>query len=346
MSTAYHIVNYRKFEAQSTSLKGKTLEALCRAALDSKDDQGVILWSRVQDRVMPVQSEDGRQVVLNRVADLKSAIFGEMCLVQSNRLQSLLQLRASEASLSAITVAQIFGLQDSEAPKGSQFIRGMAYWLAVNNNLFFVKTNAMSALLINVYFDWLFRAAGSALPEGAKFQLQAEFDRAQFAGDIGEVRSLRISGKSTPQLAVRPVLAEDAPDKKTTRKVADRFFQFDRAVPVVEAILGREKATSLVDSLGPREYLAVDASVKVKGSRTAESRAKFKEVTNEIADTTDGTVRVEGKDGKLSEGDAILRTNMPFSLEHEGGNLLEFHNVADQLQVVYSRFVHDGKISA
>jgi hypothetical protein len=37
---------------------------------------------------------------------------------------------------------------------------------------------------------------------------------------------------------------------------------------------------------------------------------------------------------------------MAFNLPHEGSNLLEFDNVADQLQEVYSRFVKDGKIKA
>jgi hypothetical protein len=37
---------------------------------------------------------------------------------------------------------------------------------------------------------------------------------------------------------------------------------------------------------------------------------------------------------------------MPFLVGHEGSNLLDFDNVADQLQEVYSRFVQDGKIKA
>jgi hypothetical protein len=47
----------------------------------------------------------------------------------------------------------------------------------------------------------------------------------------------------------------------------------------------------------------------------------------------------------MTDEDAILRTRMPFALAHEGGYLLEFENVADQLQEVYVRFVKDGKIS-
>ena len=55
-------------------------------------------------------------------------------------------------------------------------------------------------------------------------------------------------------------------------------------------------------------------------------------------------MRIQGSDGVVSGGDAILRTRMPFSVEHEGSSFLDFDNVADQLQEVYRRFVQDGKI--
>ena len=119
-----------------------------------------------------------------------------------------------------------------------------------------------------------------------------------------------------------------------------------QAIPIVEALLGKPKADSLVESLGPREYLAVDATVKVRGHRTGESKAKFQSIVNDIADMSDANVQIEGKDGGVLNGDAILRTRMPFNLPYEGSNLLEFDNVADQLQEVYSRFVKDGKITA
>ena len=50
---------------------------------------------------------------------------------------------------------------------------------------------------------------------------------------------------------------------------------------------------------------------------------------------------------ELQEGpEGPIRTRMPFNVPHDGSTLLEFENVADQLMVVYSRFVQDGKIDA
>ncbi len=72
----------------------------------------------------------------------------------------------------------------------------------------------------------------------------------------------------------------------------------------------------------------------------------MKELANELADRSDEKVQIEASDGTVSQGDAILRTRMPFNVPHNGSSLLEFDNVADQLMTVYSRFVQDGKIDA
>jgi hypothetical protein len=224
----------------------------------------------------------------------------------------------------------------------------MAYWLSIENHLFFVKTQSMTADYIHAYLQWLLKKGTNTIAEDVVFSLRAEFDKSQIAGDIGEIRSLRVSGNAGPQMAVTPPVLEERQSRlvRTSRTVAAKFVEFGQAVPVVEALLGKAKAESLVESLGESEYLAVDASVKVKGRRTAETQAQLRDIANDLADMTDAKVQIEGKDGKISGGDAILRTRMPFHLPHEGSNLLEFDKVSDQLQEVYSRFVKDGKIKA
>ena len=344
MSITYHMVHYRRFEAGATALKGKTLENLCRDALNTNDGSST-LWARPQDRVFDVGDSDKRQIFLNKVADLSSAVFGEMCLVQTRDLQALLNMNPSEVKLSELTTATVYDLDEREAPKGSQFIRGLAYWLAIGNHVLFVKTHSMTAELVQLYLDWLLKSRGKVVDPALTFVLNAEFDKTATAGDIGEIRNLRVAGKSAPQV----INIEGETEKrevKTSRRVADKFAEMQQAVPIVRALFGPMKANSLIESLGPEEYLAVEASVKVRGRRTEESRKKFQAIANDLADESDARVQIEGKDGQIRDGDAILRTRMPFHLPHEGSNLLEFDNVADQLQEVYARFVKDGKITA
>lgn len=339
------MVHYRRFEADAKALSGKTLEGLCREALNTSNGAS-LLWSRPEDRVLDVSDGEGRKIFLNKVADLSSAVFGEMCLAQDRDLQALLRMQPSEIKLSDLTTATVYDLDEREAPTGSQFIRGLAYWLAIGNHIFFVKTHSMTHELVRVYIDWLLKIRGAVVDPGVAIALDAEIDKTKTAGDIGEIRSLRVTGKAAPQIAVS--VPEEPQDREvaTSRRIADKFVQMQQAVPIVEALFGKKKADSLVESLGPEEYLSVEASVKVRGRRTEKSRAKFQGIANDLADASDAKVQIEGKDGRIIDGDALLRTRMPFHLPHEGSSLLEFDNVADQLQEVYSRFVKDGKITA
>lgn len=343
MATAYHIVHYRKIVSGGVERLPVTFEAACRNALSEQNHAGIQLWNRVQDRIFTDPEGMQQQIILNRVADLTSSVFGEICLVDTRSLQALIQQTASTVSLSSLTVAEIYELQETKAPSGTQFVRGMAYWLAIGDHLLFVKTNSMSPRLMQKYLSWLVQGKKGSFPIDTSFVLQAEFDKSQISGDIGDIRGLRVKGGSAPQF-VANVVSDEVKEVSTTKKVADRFVQFTQAIPIIQALLGADKTKSLVDSLGPEEYLAVDASVKVRGKRTAASKAKLKELTTTLDDLTDGTIQVEGKSGKISDGDAVLRMTMPFHLVEEGASLLEFNNVADQLQEVYSRFVRDGMI--
>jgi hypothetical protein len=346
MPTAYHVVHYRRLDF-GADWDGKTLEGLCRQSLDAESASKIALWERAQDRIFEVRNENDRQILLNKVADLSSAVFGELCLIQRQDLQTLIELKTSKVQLSDKTMAEIFNLGERAAPAGSQFVRGMLYWMTIGNHVFFVKTHSMTPSYLHEYLSWLLSERTSTIDRATTFTLRAELDRAQVTDDIGEIRSLRLSGKSAPQIAMFPISDEsEGRVIRTARTVADRFVDFAQALPVVEALFGKTRTDSLVNSLGKDEYLSVDATVKVRGRRTAESRARLREIVNDVADMTEAKVQVVGKDGTISEGDAILRTRMPFDLPYEGSNLLEFDNVADQLQEVYTRFVKDGKIAA
>lgn len=345
--STYHMVHYRRFARANGTASNPLFEQICRNALSARSAVSVPLWERAGDRVYAYPAPEDRQILLNRVADLNSAVFGELCLVQAKDLQALIELKAQKVQLSDLTTAEIYALSERSAPQGSQFLRGLLYWLAIGDHLFFVKLNAITSSNMQDYFTWLLQSGASGLQQGASVAFQAEFDPSVVKGDVGDIRNLRVSGKAAPHVSIAPPQPENKETVvETTKRVADKFLQSAMAVPVVEALLGKAKTESLVKSLGPEEYLAVDAAVKVRGKRTAESRQKIREIATEVADLTDAEVRIDGKDGTVRDGDAILRVRMPFSISQDGSNLLEFDNVADQLQEVYRRFVADGKIGA
>jgi hypothetical protein len=344
MATAYHMIHYRKFEGDADPLA--TLEVLCRTALGRANAAGNTLWTRADDRMFDLRDETGGKILLNKVADLSSAVFGEMCFVESRGLQALLHLTASKVQLSDLTVAEIYDLQERSAPSGSQFIRGLAYWLSIGNHLLFVKTQAMTPDRIHAYLNWLLKECTRTAAADLVFRLRAELDRAAHAGDVGDIRRLKLSGNSPPRMVAAIEEEHQTRVRQTERSRRERKFVTERAEQISRLVFGERETQSLLDTLGPNEYLAAEASIAVRGRRTEASKRKMRELVDQIADESDAKIQVEGKDGQISDGDAILRTRMPFNVPHDGSSLLDFENVADQLQEVYSRFVLDGKIVA
>lgn len=345
--TTYHMVQYRRFQRGAGVAAQPSFETMCRTVLDDHGASPQPLWKRAGDRVFSYPVPDARQILLNRVADLKSAVYGEMCLVQGKDLQAIIEMTPSNVQLSDLTTAEIYALSERTAPKGSQFLRGLLYWLAIGDHLFFVKLHSITPTNMQDYFDWFLRRASSGLPHGSSVSFQAEFDPSVVNGDVGDVKSLHIKGTAAPQLRVATTTDEAAPKlTERARRIADSIMESAKAVPVFEAVLGKAKTESLVSSLGPEEYLSADTALKIRGRRTEASRAKVREIATEVAEMTDAQVQIEGKDGILRDGDAILRVKLPFSIPQDGSSLLEFDNVADQLQEVYRRFVADRKIPA
>jgi len=70
MATSYHMVHYRYFEPHT---KGKTLEVLCRSALDNKD-KGLTLWERVGDHA-PVRGLPVKHPLMHRTRTVDYAII-------------------------------------------------------------------------------------------------------------------------------------------------------------------------------------------------------------------------------------------------------------------------------
>ena len=284
MAPAYHMVHYRRFELlTSPSSKSTSLEALCREALNQQGKNAATLWDRPNDRFQSIEAPVGCQILLNKVVDLSSAVFGEMCLVQEKGLQAFLEMKQSRVKLSNLTVAEVFGLAEREAPQGFQFIRGLAYWLIIGNHLFFLKLQALGSNHIDEYLGWLLRVQTTTLPASQGFKLQAEFDRSQINGGVGEVKSLRLAGKSASSLMVAPKADDTVRSVATERLVAARQFITDQARPIAVAVLGEIKTESLIASLGPTEYLTADANLSVRGRRTENSKQKLIEIAGELS---------------------------------------------------------------
>lgn len=342
---AYHMVHYREFSHDKDGVS-KSMEDLVRTKLSSIGPSGTPRWEAIQDRLHELKSMQGLEIVINRVADLSSAVFGEMCLIHRDGLQALLNLTAEKKKLSQLTMAEIYSLTESGAPDGTRYVRGLSYFLIMGSHFFFIRTQSLNPNHIKEYFEWLLTNSSEDLGPDGTISMESKFDRSVVGENIGEVKALRVTGPSFPQMSITPADEEERKQRAVTRKVADGFVQFGEAFEIIKNLLGPAKAESLAKSLGPKKRLVVDATVKVRGTRTEASRDRMRNLASELDSMTEGKITVEGKDGRITDRDVVLRTKMPFAIEKDGSHLFDFDNVADQLQTVYKRFVEDGLIKS
>ena len=344
--TVYHMVHYREFSHDNAAQSSTTLENLVRSRLSAVGPHGVIRWESIEDRVLDLQDGSGMEIILNRVADLSSAVFGEMCLAHQNGVQALLNLTAKKHQTSTLTLAEVYSLLEQGAPEGSRYVRGLAYFLIIGNHIFFIRTQLLNPEGIEQYLRWLLTFGAGGMPMATTMSLESRFDKAALGGDIGDVKALRVSGPSFPQMQITPINKKQERERSTTKKIADKVIEFGQAFELASTLLGPANAKRLAESLGPKERLVVDATVRVRGTRTETSKSEMSNLAKQLDGLTEGKITIEAKDGKITDKDVILRTNMPFNADENGKSLLDFDNVADQLQKVYNRFVEDKKIVA
>src|SRR3546814_15876013 len=100
-----------------------------------------------------------------RISDWSSDVCSSdlMCLAQEKDMQALLNMKPSQMELSDLTTATVYDLDERVAPKGSQFVRGLAYWITIGNHVLFVKTHSMTPELVRLYLDWLLKSRGAVV---------------------------------------------------------------------------------------------------------------------------------------------------------------------------------------
>ena len=304
----YHMVHYREFSIVGASTL--SLEAQARQQLSANGPSGNTRWASIADRLMSLNDGSGLELVLNKVADLSSAVFGEMCLIHNNGVQALLKLEAEKHQLSSITMAEIYSLMESGAPTGTRYVRGLAYFLAIGQHLFFIRTQSLTPEHIRTYIDWLLKTQPGGLAPSDSISLESKFDKSVVGGNIGEIKALKVGGPSFPQMTVQPANDKETKERATTRKIAEKFIQFDQAYNLAKALLGDSNAKKLAESLGPKERLVVDATVKIRGTRTEESKAKMKDLASQLDGLTEGKITVEGKDGRMQDKDVMATMHL------------------------------------
>jgi hypothetical protein len=147
---------------------------------------------------------DGRKVLLNRVADLSSAVFGEMCLMQNHDSQAPFELKTSTGPAVEFNDGRDIHSQREGCAEGIAIRAGGGLLARYRQSRFLRENPRHDGEIYSLVHRLAAQDTNFHHPCVGGVKLQAEFYKSQLAGDIGDIRSLRMSGKAAPHLTVVP----------------------------------------------------------------------------------------------------------------------------------------------
>ncbi|WP_432284955.1 hypothetical protein SLT36_26115 [Aminobacter sp. BA135] len=193
MSSKRCKIHYRKLRRDNGQFPSESLSAKIQQALNTRKGASRIGES-VQHRIAEVPKQEGYRRFLNDFYETDEYVFGDICLFSPGEMQALLQLSADPAHPTLDEVMKAWAIAESKAPAGHEYLHGIAYWLAIGDHFYQIQHVTLQAKSMEEYLTWLLRDQSGAISGAQYVELQAEFDRDQVGGDLGDVRSIEIGG--------------------------------------------------------------------------------------------------------------------------------------------------------
>lgn len=325
-------VHYRRLTRTANLLAGQSLADAVGQALQSS--QYAPDW---QSRVMrPIDNPDVRRFVNNSHIDVGST-FGDLSSFTRDEMQAIIS--TGQVATPTVNVADI------PAPTGGDYLHGMAYWLLVGDHCYVIQHTNVRTKALEAYLSWLLRGAGS-LQQDQQITLQASFDVQGKTGDVGDLTGIEIGG-IVPD---RPHTA-DSDSGVSSRAVQVQHDLEERAPPLrvgwdwLVALLGSTEADRIMSRVPNGAALKVTLQVGYVALKRHLSRRAMDDLAVAVRNLDDGEVRIRGRKGRISGGEARLHMPVNVKLMRENGNLLDLVDVHEQLERVHSAFLEEGRIT-
>lgn len=334
-------VHYRKLNREDAGFPEITLyEALTRAM--DHPISGVKMADNWQLRVAGVPSNSDHRRFLNDFHHDGEVFFGNLCLFSPNGLQALIE---EDPGASVVDIAE------ETAPDGTEYLHGIAYWMAVRDHFFIVQHVSIQAKALEEYLTWLLRDQSDVIDNGHEVRLSSVFDRNQLGGDLGDISTIevgglvpetvRIDGGVAPLATPGEVVEYDAHEQLGDRVVKG----YQRSREVLEAAIGSMATRQLIESVPDEAALEVNLSIGYRSRKRRIRREFMAGLEDSLRNMPDGEIRVKSKDAMVVGQDVRLQTVVPIDRVRENSNLLDNQRAREKLTEVYRRFLADGQIS-
>ena len=317
-------VQYRKLDDVASAFGARTLQQAISACL--KETRGSALLSD-DPNVRQFGDDAYGTLVLNLYDDEKEYFFGEIVRFEPGADLPLLQIG---------TGVKAYNLTQAKAPDGHEPLRGVLYFMAIDNHLVLIEVDVSSARAER-YLSWLLSEASLILKKGSHVILVAELTAASGSGlQLSKVDEVVFRPKPFAPDQLYGMAGSQIVD---TVETATRGVAETNALEVLKAA-GMDEADIQKFAAGGTE-LEVTLQIKFKGQRR--KRMLSIEDTNRLLrNIPDDELTLKGPGGRQKNG-KIEKLSYPANIETVG-SLLKTSDVARALFEGYKSFVANGYI--
>ncbi len=335
-------VHYRRFDPNQNGWSKGNLQSMLTSALGNRVASGLTVNDDWSARTLPVPGEPQLKRFAHNITVAPTDIAGTLCLFSPDDWAPVL-IREGAASAHKSLDEALREVEIAERPplEGEDYLRGVAYWLVVNDHLFVVQHTSIQTKAFEEYFKMLFDMTG-VTTEGETFGLKAVFNKTVVGGDLEEIMAVEVGGILSHGLP--EIISTEAKIIEEQETIGRTTSRFDKALDVLKAVFGEPDAERILRDIPQEAELEVDVRFGYKTRRRGVSRAALADIARSARNLPDGEVTAFGKDGKQIGDDLRLSLPMPFELLREHGALLDLEDARTQLMRVYQRFIEDGKI--
>lgn len=309
-----------------------------RGKQTSAQDQGTRLIDDWRLRITGAPDDPDQQRFINESQLGVDYVFANLCAYALNEMQSVVATNLDGPSVA---------IQDLAAPGGTDFLHGIAYWLVVGDHCYVVQHTRVRTKALEEYLTWLLRDATSTVTDVVA--LQATFD---VESDLGDISGVEIGGlvpetvrDETPeQLSVGAPTSSDR-IVESRRSLGERLAPLSRAREVLETVFGTVETERIMSRIPSEAALQVKLLISYLSKSREVDRTPLRDLGIAVRNLDDGEVRVRGKNGSATRGEARLHEAVRFRRMRDNGNLLDLEDVHDKLLDLHLRFLESGRIS-
>jgi hypothetical protein len=294
MATKRCKIHYRRLRRDNDQFPKATLSKAISLALQKTLPDGSKVGDTVKNRITAVPRQEEYRRLLNHHHIDDEFVFGDMCLFLPGQLQALLQLTAETEHKKIDEVLKAFAIAEQKAPDGTEYLHGMAYWLACGDHFYMIQHVSIPTKAMEEYLTWLLRDQSKVIGPKKCVELQFEFDRAQTGADLGDIRSIEVGGFVPETLPEEPLpeVIDRVVDFEEKETVGDRILRgFAASKKILIDLLGEVGAQKIIDAMPSEAALEVRVNISYRATRRKIAKEFMSSLATGLRNMAEGEIR-------------------------------------------------------